>query len=96
VDDLSVTAQVVAYAKQDKVSSFNDEQETAGYALANLAMAWSPTESLRVEARVDNLFDKTYQDHVAGINRANGSDIPVGVRLYGVERSASVGAIWSF
>jgi iron complex outermembrane receptor protein len=95
-DGLAVTAQVVAYAKQDKVSAFNDEQPTPGYALTNLALAWYPADSLRLEARVDNLFDRTYQDHVAGINRAAGSDIPVGERLYGTERSASFGMIWSF
>ena len=95
-EGLAVTAEVIAYAKQDKVSAFNDEQATPGYALTNLEMAWYPTESLRLEARVDNLFDRTYQDHVAGINRANGSDIPVGERLYGIERTASLGMIWSF
>ena len=57
---------------------------------------WRPGDNLRLEARIDNLLDKTYQDHVAGINRAGGSDIPVGERLYGLERTASVGAIWSF
>ena len=95
-EGLAITAEVIAYAKQDKVSAFNDEQATSGYALTNLEMAWYPTESLRLEARVDNLFDRTYQDHVAGINRANGSDIPVGERLYGIERTASFGMIWSF
>ena len=95
-DGLAVTAEVVAYAKQDKVSAFNDEQATPGYALTNLELAWYPTDSLRLEARVDNLFDRAYQDHVAGINRANGSDIPVGARLYGAERTLTAGAVWAF
>lgn len=59
-------------------------------------MAWSPTDSLRVEARVDNLFDRTYQDHVAGINRVDGMDIPVGERLYGAERTLSAGLVYRF
>lgn len=80
-ETLAVTAEVVAYASQDKVSSFNAEQTTPGYALANLALAWYPTESVRLETRIDNVFDRDYQDHVAGINRAGGSDIPVGTRL---------------
>ena len=95
-DTLSVTTELVAYTKQDKVSVYNDEQRTAGYELLNTALIWSPTDSLRVEARIDNLLDETYQDHVAGINRANGSDIPVGERLYGAERTLSAGVIWSF
>lgn len=95
-EDLSVTTEVVAYAKQDDVSVYNAEQRTPGYGLVNAALIWSPTEALRLEARVDNFFDKTYQDHVAGINRANGSDIPVVERLYGTERTVSAGLIWSF
>jgi iron complex outermembrane receptor protein len=95
-DKLSVTTELVAYTKQDKVSVYNDEQRTAGYELLNTALIWSPTDSLRVEARIDNLLDETYQDHVAGINRANGSDIPVGERVYGAERTLSAGVIWSF
>ncbi len=95
-DALSVTAELVGYAEQDKVSVYNAEQATPGYGLVNAMLVWAPVESLRVEARVDNLLDKTYQDHVAGINRANGSDIPVGARLYGTERAISAGLIWSF
>jgi iron complex outermembrane receptor protein len=95
-DDLSITTELVAYAKQDKVSVYNNEQRTPGYELVNAALIWSATDSLRVEARVDNLLDETYQDHVAGINRAGGSDIPVGERLYGAERTLSAGLIWSF
>jgi len=93
---LALTSQLVGYAKQDKVSAYNDEQPTAGYALVNASMAWSPTDSLRVEARVDNLFDRTYQDHVAGINRVDGMDIPVGERLYGAERTLSAGLVYRF
>ena len=97
IDQLALaTVQVVGYSKQDKVSSYNGEQETPGYGLVNLAVVWKPMDALRLEARLDNALDKTYQDHVAGINRAGGSDIPVGERLYGVERTFSVGALLSF
>jgi iron complex outermembrane receptor protein len=95
-ESLSATAEVVAYARQDKVSTYNDEQATPGYGLVNAALAWYPLDALRLEVRVDNLFDKAYQDHVAGINRANGSDIPVGERLYGAERTLSAGVIFNF
>lgn len=95
-DRLSVTTEIVAYARQDEVSSYNAERATPGYALANAMLVWEPREALRFEARAENLFDRRYQDHVAGINRAAGSDIPPGERLYGAERSVSIGAIWSF
>jgi iron complex outermembrane receptor protein len=92
----SATVEVVGYAKQDRVSSYNGEQETPGYGLVNLAAIWKPTDALRLEARLDNVLDQTYQDHVAGINRANGSDIPVGERLHGLERTLSVGVVLGF
>lgn len=95
-DRLSMTTELVAYAKQDKVSGYNAEQTTPGYALANAMLVWSPRDTLRFEARVDNLFDRSYQDHTAGINRARGSDIAVGERLYGAERGVSVGVFWTF
>ena len=78
------------------MSSYNNEQETPGYELVNIAFAWNPLESLRLEARIDNILDETYQDHLVGINRAMGSDIPVGERLYGTERILSAGVIFSF
>ncbi|MBT8090298.1 MAG: TonB-dependent receptor [Gammaproteobacteria bacterium] len=95
-DRLSIASELVAYSEQDNVSIFNGEQRTPGYALINATLNWTPTDALRIEARLDNLSDKTYQDHLAGINRAGGSDIPVGVRLYGAERTLSAGVIWSF
>jgi len=95
-DSLAVTTEVVGYAKQEKVSTYNNEQPTPGYGLVNAALVWHPADALRLEARVDNLLDKAYQNHVAGINRASGSDIPVGTRLYGAERTASVGVIWNY
>jgi iron complex outermembrane receptor protein len=95
-DTLALTTELVTYAAQDKVSAYNNEQPSAGYGIWNVVLAWSPLESLRVEARIDNLLDKAYQDHLAGTNRANGSGIPVGVRLYGPERTATAGVIFSF
>jgi iron complex outermembrane receptor protein len=95
-DSWSVKPEFVYYASQDKVSTFNTEQTTDSYELVNVAFEWTPTESWRIEARIDNLFDETYQDHLTGINRAMGSDIPVGERLYGAERTVSAGVIFSF
>ncbi len=92
----SIKPEVVFYAKQDKVSAFNNEQPTSSYELLNIAVAWSPLQSLKMQARIDNLLDETYQDHLVGINRAVGSDIAVGDRLYGAERTISAGVIFSF
>jgi iron complex outermembrane receptor protein len=92
----SLKSEIVGYADQNRVSMSNDEIGTSGYWLLNLGYTWQPLASLRVEARVDNLLDETYQNHVTGINRAAGSDIPVGERLFGVERTLSAGLVYSF
>lgn len=95
-EDWEFKSELVGYADQDQVSSYNDETPTAGYWLSNLSMTWAPSGALRVEARIDNLFDESYQAHVAGINRAGGSDIAPGVRLFGAGRTVSAGLIYSF
>jgi iron complex outermembrane receptor protein len=95
-DSWSFSTRVIAYAKQDKVSMFNSEQPTPAYEIVDARVNWTPTESLRLEARVQNLFDTHYQDHLTGINRAGGSDIPIGTRLPGAEQSMAVGVIFSF
>ncbi len=92
----SIKPEIVFYAKQDNVSTYNAEQPSASYEVVNAAFEWHPLDSLRVEARIDNLLDETYQDHLAGRNRAMGSDIPVGERLYSVGRMLSVGLLFSF
>ena len=96
VDDWTLKSELVGYADQEHVSAYNDEIETPGYWLVNLEFIWNPMSSLRVEARVDNMFDESYQDHVTGVNRAAGSDISVGTRLFGAERTLSAGLIYSF
>jgi len=96
IADWSLKSEIAAYARQDFVSSYNEESETPGYWLVNLGLTWNPQASLRVEARMDNLLNETYQDHVTGINRVANTDIPSGMRLYGAERTLSVGLIYSF
>ncbi len=92
----SLKSEVIGYADQDRVSVINNEAKTPGYWLVNLGYRWNPTQALRVEARVDNLFDEAYQNHVTGINRAAGSDIPVGERLWGAGRTLSAGLVYQF
>lgn len=92
----SLRSEVIAYAEQDRVASYNDETKTPGYWIVNMGLAWNPVAPLRVEARLENVLNESYQDHVTGINRAEGSDIPVGTRLFGAERAVSAGLIYSF
>jgi iron complex outermembrane receptor protein len=84
--------EVETVAAQNKVSTENEEQKTAGYALFNLVGSVQPTQDITVSAGINNLFDRSYQDHLAGYNRiANNPDIAQGDRLYGLGRSVYVG-----
>ncbi len=72
----------VAAAAQNKVSTTQLEQASAGYAIANLSMGYN-ADSWVVKAGVNNVFDTNYKDHLAAYNRVLGSDIAVGERMPG-------------
>ncbi|MCB1664071.1 MAG: TonB-dependent receptor [Pseudomonadales bacterium] len=82
----------VIYAKQSDVSAFNNEEETAGYGLVNLDANYQLSQNIEIGVGIENIFDKSYRDHLAGYNRNNTSDIPVGERLYGAGRNLFVEA----
>lgn len=92
----SLRGELVAYDGQDKVSAYNGEQPTPGYAVVNGMFTWSPWANTRLELNATNLLDRGYQHHLAGINRVRGAEIPAGTRLYGGERTVTLGAVLSF
>jgi iron complex outermembrane receptor protein len=65
------------------VSETNNEQETSSYGLVNVSATWQATAGLQLAAGVDNLFDKRYEDHLGGYNRAANPDIAAGARMPG-------------
>jgi iron complex outermembrane receptor protein len=89
--DWTVDLESVVYANQDDVSVTNLEQETSGYGLINMHIAWQASSELDLSLGVNNVLDKRYQDHLSGYNRVRGGDIAVGERLpgYGVNMYAS-------
>jgi iron complex outermembrane receptor protein len=92
----SMRAELVAYDRQDHVSAYNDEQPTPGYGVVNAAFSWTASPAIRIDVEASNLFDRGYQDHLAGVNRVNDVDIPPGERLWGAERTLGVGAVFRF
>lgn len=91
-----ITLEEVAYAAQNKVSTTNGEQKSAGYMLTNLRLSYQPKDTLTLGFGVENLFDKQYQPHLGGTNRAIGSDLAVGEKIYGpgVSVYANVSLEW--
>ncbi len=83
-----VGAEALFADQQDDVAAFNGESESAGYATFNLNGHWQVSPVIRLSAGVENLTDKVYSDHLAGINRVAGNpDIAVGERLPGFGRN---------
>ncbi len=83
-----VGAEAFFAGRQDKVAAFNGEPETAGYGIFNLHGHWQVTSMIRLSAGVENLADKVYSDHLAGINRVRENPaIAVGDRLPGYGRN---------
>lgn len=86
--DWSATAEVVMAARQKKVSATNGERASSGWAVANAWFDWSISRNLRLSGGIENLFDRRYADHLAGLNRVRLSDVAVGERLPASGRSA--------
>jgi iron complex outermembrane receptor protein len=88
--------ELVWAASQDEVSAFNSELPTGGYALVNLRAGYTFREHLHVDLALENLFDQRYEDHLTGINRVFGSDVPVGARIPGPGRFVALSAGYEF
>ena len=86
-EQLGVSVESLVYSAQNDVASFNNEQQTAGYGLINLNASYDLTAALAISGGIGNLFDKRYQDHLAGYNRNGNSDVTVGDRLFGAGRN---------
>jgi iron complex outermembrane receptor protein len=68
-------------APQHDVSAFNDELTSSGFAVLNLRAGYTFAEHLDVDLVAENLFDRRYVQHLAGINQVLDSDVPVGARI---------------
>lgn len=74
--------------EQTRVAAFNGEPESDGYAIVNLHGHWQVSRMVRLSAGVENLADKVYSDHLAGINRVRENPaVAVGDRLPGYGRN---------
>ncbi|MDQ3413702.1 MAG: TonB-dependent receptor [Verrucomicrobiota bacterium] len=81
---------------QDDVSAFNNEPTSDGYAVLNLRTGYTFHEHLHVDLTLQNLFDENYADHLAGINRVLGSDVPVGQRIPSAGRALAISVSYEF
>jgi iron complex outermembrane receptor protein len=62
-EDWMIKASLVMAAKQNDVSSTNDEQKTSGYGVVNIDVQYFVNNELAIRLGVDNILDKNYQNH---------------------------------
>lgn len=87
---------VHAYTSQNKVSALNNEKASAGYAIVDWQVDYFVSSGLVVRAGINNLLDKQYNDHLGGVNRANGSDIAVGDKITAMGRNVYLAMDYQF
>lgn len=88
--------ETVLYSRQNKISSFNQEQSSAGYGIVNVSANWVPSTHWQLRAGIRNLFDKHYTNHLAAYNRNGDSDVAPGARLAGVGRESFLAVQYSW
>lgn len=95
-DRFAIGGELTGAADQDDVSLSNDEEPSEGYVIAGLFGQYRLSDTLTIEAGVENVFDTFYQPHLAGRNRVGASDVPLGERLPGYGRGVWLRASVNF
>lgn len=89
----SNTLEAVFVSAKNNLSAVRAEQQTGGYSLANYRASYKVTSSVRIDAGVDNLFNRQYHAPLGGLYfhtyTANGP-------LPAMGRSANVGVSINF
>jgi iron complex outermembrane receptor protein len=81
---------VRAVSAQNKVAEQQNETPTAGYTVINTSVEYNVSVRLSITLLAENLTDKNYADHLAGVNRINQADIPRGAKLPSAGRNVGV------
>lgn len=92
----SASVESMLYRRQNNVSATNGETRSAGYALVNMAGRVELGGGVGLAIGIDNLFNRFYQDHLGGVNRAQNPDLAVGERLPGWGRNLYTRLQWEF
>jgi iron complex outermembrane receptor protein len=90
------TLESISYARQSKVSVTNLETQTSGYTLLNASAQVQLPGNIDLGVGVDNIFDRYYQDHLGGYNRAFNPNIALRDRLPGLGRNIYARLIWEY
>lgn len=94
----SSSLETVLVGSKNKLSSVRAEQRTAGYALANFRTSYKLAKSVRLDAGVDNLFDRQYNLPLGGLEYASADMMAGGAPrpLRAMGRSINAGVSMDF
>ncbi len=79
---------------QNKVASTQNETPTPGYGVLDLYTSYEFNRHITATFIVENILDKTYANHLSGLNRVKGSQFPTGDKLLSAGRN--VGAYLTY
>jgi len=92
----SNTLEGVFVRTKSNVSAVRAEQATPGYAIANYRTSYKLSNSVRLDAGIDNLFDRQYDLPLGGLEYATGSGTKAAQPLRAMGRSINIGVSISF
>ncbi|MEM0912149.1 MAG: TonB-dependent receptor [Pseudomonadota bacterium] len=84
------------FAAQDDVSMLNNETASSGYGLVHIKGNYQFDNGLGLGFAINNLFDRAYQPHLAGVNRVSGAEEAVGERLYAPGMDVQLAVTYDF
>lgn len=89
-DRIDAALTLVAAAKQDEVSSLQNESPTAGYGVFNFILDYELNAAMNLSFVIENLADKSYAQHLGGVNRVANADISLGEKVPEIGRNIGV------
>ena len=91
---LQITSKLVS--AQNKVADLQNETATAGYGLLDLQASYEFENGLKATLIAENILDKNYANHLSGVNRVNGAELPVGSKVLGTGRNIGMHLTYFF
>ncbi|HRD29735.1 MAG TPA: TonB-dependent receptor, partial [Caulobacter sp.] len=95
----TAVAELELVAEKDRINALRNEPVTDAYALFNLRGVWRPTERLRFDMALENLFDEGYDLPLGGVSFGDfkaGGMVPPIAALPGPGRSFNLGLTVGF
>lgn len=92
----SSTLEAVFVSAKNNLSAIRAEQATAGYSIANYRTTYKLNKSVRLDAGIDNVFNRQYDLPLGGLESASGDKMHAPQPLRAMGRSVNVGISVSF